>query len=430
MNSLFKIRRGSPPLVRPPTIPRREHLPPDAGRARRAVAREADVAPPLLSDDRCRSLRLLYVAEAFGGGLFEITRMLAESMAESGHQVAVAYGVRPETPADIRERVDAEVELIPLPWTERSATAQVRASFALRRLCRSWRPDVVHLVSSFAGLHGALAASGLSTVYTPQGYSFTMRSEAQMKRWLYVLLESFVARRVDVVGACSLSEGEQARALPGTGDVAVIPNGISELSAGAVGKARDENDGSQVIGATRRARVVAIGRPSPQRQPEACARMLSAMTDIADVEWVGGGPDSPGRRALVDAGVPVTGWRARVETLSRLAQSTVYLHWTAWDGLPLSVLEAMAHDVVVVASDIGPNREVLGPEQVCRNEAEALTLMRSVLTDDDLRMQLVANQRARRKSYGADRMAAEWLGLYHALTEARGTTRKLRMTAR
>jgi glycosyltransferase involved in cell wall biosynthesis len=364
------------------------------------------------SDSGERRLRVLYVAEAFGGGLFEITRMIAEHVASNGHEAAIAYGVRPETPPDLRARVDAAVELIALPWTERSLRAQARAAVALRQVCRSWEPDVVHLVSSFAGLHGAILSPGIPTIYTPQGYSFMMSSEPRLRRWLYVLLESVVARRVDVVGACSLSEGEQARALPGGGAVAVIPNGISELSAGANGRAHDAQRVSP------QPRVVAIGRPSPQRRPEACARMLSGVSDIAAVRWVGGGPDSPGQRALLDAGVAVTGWKPRSETLTMVAGSTVYLHWTAWDGLPLSVLEAMANDVVVVASDIGPNREVLGPEQVCRTEAEAITLMRAILTNEDLRLRLLTKQRARRESYGADRMADEWIQLYRALVSA------------
>src|SRR5437588_4568514 len=33
-----------------------------------------------------RALRVLYVAEAFGGGMFEITRMQAEGLARTGHQ--------------------------------------------------------------------------------------------------------------------------------------------------------------------------------------------------------------------------------------------------------------------------------------------------------------------------------------------------------
>jgi glycosyltransferase involved in cell wall biosynthesis len=350
-------------------------------------------------------LDVLYVAEAFGGGLFEITRKKAEGLVARGHRAAIAYGIRPETPPDPRAVIDDGVELIPMPWTSRTAAAQVRALFALRRLVEERKPDVVHLMSSFAGLHGAVALGGsaVPTIYTPQGYAFTMSSEPRLKREIYRVLETFVAHRVTVVGACSQTEGAQARGLPGKPDVSVVENGITEL-----------DDAPGAPPRTGRPQVVALGRPSPQRRPEACARILSAVADLADVHWIGGG-DTDGQQALIAAGIPVTGWLPRAQTLKALSAATVYLHWTAWDGLPLSILEALARDVVVVASDIGPNREVVGPEQVCQTEAEAIALIRAILTDASRYDRFLARQREQRSLYGAGRMVDRWIDLYTEL---------------
>jgi glycosyltransferase involved in cell wall biosynthesis len=114
----------------------------------------------------------------------------------------------------------------------------------------------------------------------------------------------------------------------------------------------------------------------------------------------------------------VSGWVERDEAMERLASATAYLHWTAWDGQPLSVLEAMARDVVVVASDIDANRELLGPEQVCATEDAAVELLRSIVADPERRARLLESQRARRAGHGAARMVEAWRDVYAAVATA------------
>ena len=116
--------------------------------------------------------------------------------------------------------------------------------------------------------------------------------------------------------------------------------------------------------------VVALGRIAEQRRPAATARILAALAADARVGWIGGSGDGDDG-AVRDAGIPVTGWLPHSEALERLAEATVYLHWSAWDGQSLAILEAIARDVVVVASDIPANREIVGPRQVCTDERSA-----------------------------------------------------------
>ncbi len=214
-----------------------------------------------------------------------------------------------------------------------------------------------------------------------------------------------MARRVSLVGAVSGAEAQLAKDV-GAPRVRVVLNGIPELDPGQVpGAAADQ-----------RQRVVAMGRIAPQRQPEQVAEILSAVSDLAPVSWLGGGlPDAAGSRELGRAGVPITGWLARDDALKQLTLASVYLHWTAWDGLPLSILEAMAHDVVVIASDIPPNRGILGPRQVFSSTGAAIAALRHALTNDDYYEELLEEQRKRRFRFSAEAMTLGWEAIYGEL---------------
>jgi glycosyltransferase involved in cell wall biosynthesis len=352
--------------------------------------------------------RVLHVVEAFGGGVFEVVRLLSEYLAADGHPVAIAYGRRSETPEDVRGKIAPEVELLPLPWDRRAPREQIAAARALRRLAASWEHDVVHLHSSFAGVVGSLALPrSTPKVYTPHGYSFTMQSRSPSRRRLFKAVERVTSRGVDAIGAVSEAEARDARLVAPADKVVVVRNGIPELDDPPTG-ALPERPG--------RPRAIAVGRITEQRQPASAARILASVADIADVSWVGGaGRGGIPESAVSGEGVPVTGWLSRPGVLSELSRATVYLHWTAWDGQPLSILEAMAEDVVVVASDIEPCREVLGPRQVCAGEGEATELIRRILSDRGFREDLLSEQRERSFLFGARRMASEWRSVYELL---------------
>jgi glycosyltransferase involved in cell wall biosynthesis len=352
--------------------------------------------------------RVLHVVEAFGGGVFEVVRLLAEYLAADGHPVAIAYGKRSETPEDVRAKIAPEVELFPLPWDRRAPREQLAAARALRRLAAGWEHDVVHLHSSFAGVVGSLALPrSTPKVYTPHGYSFTMQSRSPTKRALFKAVERVTSRGVDAIGAVSEAEARDAEKVAPADKVVVVRNGIPEL---------DEPPAAQAPERPGRPRAIAVGRITEQRQPASAARILASVGDIADVSWVGGaGRGGIPESAVSGQGVPVSGWLDRAGVLAALSEATVYLHWTAWDGQPLSILEAMAENVVVVASDIEPCREVLGPRQVCADEGEASGLIRRILSDRGFREDLLASQRERSALFGARRMAYEWRSVYERL---------------
>ncbi len=375
-----------------------------------------DLSPPALrgavsQPDAAPPLKLLHVVEAFGGGTYEVVRTLATGLAEAGHHVTVAHGRRPVTPSaiDIRRAFPPSVSLVPLGWADRRPASQLRAARALRTLARSLRPDVVHLHSSFAGFVGALALPrGIPSIFTPHGYSIAAPGLPRAERAARIAAERFVARRVSVVGAVSAPEAALARGKAHARHVVVVPNGIPELDPG-----REPPPRPRPV-----ARVVAMGRVEPARRPAETVAILRAVADVAEIQWIGGpGPDAADDPAL--GGIPSTGWLPRSAALHALADATVLVQWSAWEGLPLSVLEAFARDVIVIGSDIPALVDILGSEQVRAEPAGAAELVREAITSPQTRSRLLAAQRDRRGAFGAATMVARWTAVYAALSAGR-----------
>ena len=227
------------------------------------------------------------------------------------------------------------------------------------------------------------------TLYTPHGYSFSSGSPNSGRMVVQRMVERMVAQRCDMVVAVSEAEGRLARDVIRARRVRVIPNGIPEL-----------DHPPDVAPRTGRPLVAAVGRIVAARSPAATARILAAVSDVADVTWIGQAPhdeDEP----LRSLGVPITGWLEHGEAVARLARASVMVHWSAGDGASLAVLEAMAVGTAVVASDIPANRELLGDTQVAATEAEAIARVRRLLVDEPAHARMVGGQRCRAAARGA-----------------------------
>ena len=293
--------------------------------------------------------------------------------------------------------------MVHLPWQRRTLWTQPAAALALRRIIVERDPDIVHLHSSIAGVVGVAVRGHRTTVYTPHGYAFSSAPRRGGRMAVYRIGERLVARRCDMVAAVSEAEGALARDVLGAGRVRVIPNGIPELDAPLA-----------PTPTTGRPTVVGLGRIVAARSPAASARILAAVADIADVAWIGEAPHDEDR-PLRESAVPISGWLDHAEAVAQLARATVLVHWSAGDGASLAVLEAMAVGTAVVASDIPANRELLGPDQVVGTEAEAIARVRALLVDAPARAAVVAGQRRRAASRGANLMASRYAALYDEL---------------
>jgi glycosyltransferase involved in cell wall biosynthesis len=288
------------------------------------------------------------------------------------------------------------VEALPLARSL-SPVAQMRAFVALYRLFRRERPDLVHghmPISGFLARLAARAAGVPRVAYTCHGFLFNQPGP-WLRRAASFVMEFLAARVTDVFMTVSREEAEDARRLR-------IFRG-----AVAIGNGRDPAV-FHPDPATRAALRKALGVPEDRVVITAISRLvrhkgypelLAAMRDVPAELWVVGerlasdhGEDMEPYFANCGLGARLRRLGYRRDVAAILAASDIFVLPSHFEGLPMSVIEAMFSGLPVVATDIrGPR------EQVVEGETGFLVPAGSVAPLADALGRLVKDDRLRKR---------------------------------
>ena len=281
-------------------------------------------------------------------------RDLALDQHARGREVAVAVPsggpvVAPLAAAGVQHHV---WEAIAQPWPG----AVARELRALHRIVEAVDPALVHLHSSKAGLVGRLLVRRRRpTIHQPHSWSFWARTGAIRRAAL--AWERAAARWTDVVLCVSEDERRLGQEAGVRADYRVFPNGVDleRFEPGDRAAARAElGIGADVPLA------VCVGRLHRQKDQGALLvawPAVRAAVPEAQLVLVGDGPDRQelARRAV--EGVELAGATADVRPW--LAAASVVAQPSRWEGMSLSLLEAMATARSVVVTDVPGMAEVV-----------------------------------------------------------------------
>lgn len=249
----------------------------------------------------------------------------------------------------------------------------------IRSRVRHLRPDLVHAHSSVAGAYARALLPRSTFVYQPHCYAFEALSFPWAARRLFLAVERLLARGTAVTVAVSRHEEELARSVVRAPMVRVVPNS-TDLESPMPTESRLSDGADQV--------VVGSGRLCPQKDPVTFARVASAVRrQFPRVRfiWIGDG-DSALRRILEAEGVEVTGWLGREQVRRSMLDADLMMHTAAWEGFPVSIIDAVALGLPVVALDI-PSLRAEGVHTVPEAGALVDAVIRS-LTDDTFQAEL------------------------------------------
>ena len=344
------------------------------------------------------------------GGAQAYVAALVPALTEHYDVVVAAQGDGP-----LRQAVEAGgARYVPLRWLRRSVGwRDLPALVELVRLFRRERAAVAHLNSSKAGLLGRVAAWVARVpvrVFTVHGWAFAAHHGAAAHA--YRLAER-AARPFGTLTICPVEQVRRMGIEAHTCDAAhsvVIHNAVD--TAGAP-RATLEADVPTIVSVGR------LHEPKDFVTLAQALRVLPAGTFRAEI--VGDGPDRPDVEAALAAGgvrqaVELAGERDDVP--ERLAAADVFVLSSRSECMPISVLEAMAAGLPVVASAVGGLPEMVEDGHtgylVAPGDAAALgEALARLVADPDLRRRMgAAGRRRARERFDLPAFAAAHLDLY------------------
>jgi glycosyltransferase involved in cell wall biosynthesis len=289
----------------------------------------------------------------------------------------------------------------------------LRSVVACRSLLTSLRPDLVHLHSSKAGLIGRVAAwaEGVPVVFTAHGWGFKPGVPLARRAvvWGSERAVADLAHRIICV-----SEYDRALALRyGIGDrerLVTIHNGLAlEAPQATPGAAGDVT-------------FAMTARFQEPKEQSLLLRAFAAAAPEARLAFIGDGPQLAASKELAEnLGIAdrVSFYGDRGDVPALLARAHVFVLLSRYEGLPISILEAMRAGLPVIASGVGGVPELLRHGDtgfLVPNEVRAVAgAVATLAASPELRQRMGAAGRRRfAQEFALDQMLSRIEAVYEA----------------
>lgn len=359
-------------------------------------------------------MRVVHVAECIGGVNRYLKSLLKYSTSENILLLSQLYK------KEDFEKLADKVQIVHM--SHGIGFSAIKEVFVLRKKIKKYNPDIVFAHSSIAGAVTRMACVGLDVkvIYNPHGWSFNMDSS---KKRIYVYIEKLMAHFCDAI--ICISEAELVSALREkickSDKLHVIENGIDfeDYVTEDVGWAIPED--AVVVGM--------VGRICKQKAPDIFIKMAGEVSKkidnchfviVGDVLEANLAEKNEIEKLARELGVDlhITGWVTN--PLSYMRMFDVGCLLSRWEGFGLAIPEYMLAGVPIVATKVdaipylitnGENGYLVNKDDWSSAAAKVVEL----IGNNELRSQMIANERNNLERFDARRLARECEELYKEL---------------
>ncbi len=239
-----------------------------------------------------------------------------------------------------------------------------KAIKATNRIIKSEKPDLIHAHSAKGGVIGKIVSkmNNLPVLHTPQAYSF-LSAENKLKKNVFLGLEKFLSKWDNKILASSNSERNRALKEVGYKNERVL------LFNNAINAITNTSDLS-IEKTWPNEYICSVGRPSFQKNIELMIEVLRQLKEkMPSIHLVlmGVGYHAPNLEQVksliakynLESNITLLEWTKREDIFNIIKNSKLYISTARYEGLPYSVIEALAIGKACVVTDADGNRDLI-----------------------------------------------------------------------
>lgn len=364
-------------------------------------------------------MRILYVItkSEIGGAqthLMEVVRY----MHYAGHDVLVVTGTAGWLTNELAA-IGVDYEILPDLIREINPAKDIKTITSICHILEDKHPDIIHCHSSKAGIVGRIAGAikNVPAVFTAHGWAFTS-GVSSAKRIIYAAIEHMMLGITKKVICVSEFDRQLAKRwfLHNYNRVVTVHNGI-------VDKAFNSNIVREY---SLPLKLISVARFSHQKNNmeliKAIEQINKLYSDNLQLNMVGDGPLLSEAQTYVTShklGNDVHFLGSRTDVDDILNQNDIFCLISNYEGLPISIIEAMRAGMPIIASDVGGVNELVqdgvnGFLIPRGNISELVEKLKYILDHKELIKSMgEASRKIYEEEYTADRMNQKILSVYN-----------------